>query len=409
MHRFIIFLAIIVLITGAVEFYAYYGLKSRWNNWSSWLKLTVQIVYFGLLALSIISLIAFFGFGGFGKAARNFFFAFFFINLVTKLTFGLFLFSDDIRRFALWMRDLFRNNSNYEGTGISRSDFLVKTGLFVATIPLVSYTYGMISGAYDYRVRRTKVKLPNLPAAFNGLKIIQISDIHSGSFYDKEAVNRGVDMILEQKPDIVFFTGDLVNDSADEMNDYMDVFSRIEAPLGVYSILGNHDYGDYAQWESEEAKVRNLERLKEVHAELGWRLLLDEHIYLERNTDKIALIGVQNWGKGFHQVGDLKKAYEGCKAEVKLLLSHDPTHWDEQVRKDYQDIDITFSGHTHGAQMGIETGGFKWSPISLRYKKWAGLYQEEQQYLYVNRGYGFLGYPGRIGILPEITVMTLES
>ena len=340
---------------------------------------------------------------------RNFLFAFVMINLFTKLVFCLFLLGDDVRRLAIWLNGLRSPEPVNGGEGISRSDFMVKTGMAVAAIPLVSYTYGMISGAYDYRVRKTSVNLPKLPMAFNGLRIVQISDIHAGSFYDKEAVNRGVDMILEQKPDLIFFTGDLVNDSADEMDEYKEIFGRLEAPLGVFSILGNHDYGDYTQWESDEAKAANLDLLKEVHAEMGWRLLLDEHVYLEKDGESICLIGVENWGKGFHQQGDLAEAYKDCEGDVKLLLSHDPTHWDEQVRKNFKDIDITFSGHTHGAQMGIETGGFKWSPISLRYKKWAGLYQEENQYLYVNRGFGFIGYPGRIGILPEITLMELKA
>lgn len=331
------------------------------------------------------------------------------INLFTKLAFSFFLVVDDLRRLTLRIKSYFSTKTDIKGENISRSDFLVKSGIIAAAIPAISYPMGMIFGPYNYTVFNTKVKLPHLPPAFNGLKIIQISDIHSGSFYDKEAVSRGIDLLLDQKPDIVFFTGDLVNDSADEMDAYMDIFSRIQAPLGVYSILGNHDYGDYAQWENDEAKAKNLERLKEVHRELGWRLLLDEHIYLEKEGEKIALIGVENWGTGFHQIGDLSKAYEGVDAPVKLLLSHDPSHWDEQVLKDYKDIDITFSGHTHGAQMGIETHGFKWSPISLRYDKWAGLYKEGNQYLYVNRGYGFLGYPGRVGIMPEITVMELEA
>ncbi len=407
MSRFVIFLLVIVLISAALELYAWYGLRSRWMSWSPWLRTTVKTTYFILLGLSVLSLVAMFGFGGFSKVLRNFFFAFFMINLAVKFTFGAFLFVDDIRRFVLWIRNYFSSAAIAEGTKITRSDFLVKAGLFAATIPLVSYTWGMISGAYDYRVRRLTVKLPKLPAAFNGLKIVQISDIHSGSFYDKEAVNRGIDMILDLKPDVIFFTGDLVNDSADEMDGYTETFSRLRAPLGVYSVLGNHDYGDYRTWASESEKQENFERLKKVHTELGWRLLLDEHIYLERDGKKIAVIGVENWGKGFHQIGDLKKAYDGCSAEVKLLLSHDPTHWDEEVKKDFQDIDITFSGHTHGAQMGIETGGFKWSPVSLRYSKWAGLYTEGKQHLYVNRGFGFIGYPGRIGILPEITLMEL--
>ncbi|MBN4072722.1 metallophosphoesterase [Crocinitomix catalasitica] len=409
MSRFVIFLIIVILVLAALELYAYYGLKSRWNNWSPWLRMTARISFFTLLGISVSSLIIMFGFGGFGKVLRNFFFAFVMINLFTKLVFCIFLLGDDGRRLFIWIKESFGTSTRAAGEGISRSDFMLKAGMAAAAIPLVSYTYGMISGAYNYKVRKETVKLPNLPQSFDGLKIVQISDIHSGSFYDYDAVNRGVDMILEQNADVIFFTGDLVNDSADEMDDYMDIFSRLEAPMGVFSIFGNHDYGDYRTWESEEAKAKNFERLKEVHAELGWRLLLDEHVYLERGKDKICLIGVENWGAGFHQHGDLAKAYQGSEGPVKLLLSHDPTHWDEQVRKYYQDIDITFSGHTHGAQMGIETGGFKWSPISLRYKKWAGLYQEENQYLYVNRGYGFIGYPGRIGILPEITVMEIVS
>ena len=406
--RFIIVLLIILAITALLEWYVYVALRSKWGDWSSWLKWTVQIIYFGLMAASIISVIAMFGFGGFGKAARNFFFSFVMFNVFVKITFATFLFGDDIRRFIVYLKNYFQSTPAPEG-GISRSDFMMKTGLAVAAVPFVSLSYGMINGAYNYRVRKEKVRLPKLPKVFDGLKIVQISDVHSGSFYDKDAVNRGIDMILEQKPDVIFFTGDLVNDSADEMDEYKELFARLEAPLGVYSILGNHDYGDYTEWESDEAKMKNLEDLKQVHADMGWRLLLDEHVYLERGDDKICLIGVENWGKGFHQQGDLAEAYKGCDGDVKLLLSHDPTHWDEQVRKSFKDIDITFSGHTHGAQMGIETGGFKWSPISLRYKKWAGLYQEDDQYLYVNRGFGFIGYAGRLGVLPEITVMELTS
>ena len=325
-----------------------------------------------------------------------------------KLTLSLVFLVDDLRRIAIFSkRKISKKNPETEGEKITRSDFLVKAGIIAAAIPAISYPLGMVIGPYNYKVRKEKIQFSKLPTAFRNLKIVQISDIHAGSFYDKEAVNRGIDMLLEEKPDVIFFTGDLVNDSATEMDNYMDVFSRLQAPFGVYSVLGNHDYGDYREWNSEKEKEDNLIRLKEVHAQLGWRLLLDEHIYLEKDDSKIAIIGVQNWGAGFHQEGDLKKAYDKVDAPIKILLSHDPTHWDEQVRKDYKDIDLTLSGHTHGAQMGIETHGFKWSPISLRYDKWAGLYQEENQFLYVNRGYGFLGYPGRIGIWPEITVIEL--
>ena len=262
---------------------------------------------------------------------------------------------------------------------------------------------------YNYKLHKKKIKFTNLPKSFNGLKIAQLSDIHVGSFYNKEAVNRGIDLLLAQKPDVIFFTGDIVNDLAIEMDDYYDVFSRLQAPLGVYSILGNHDYGDYHNWKTDKEKDENFKNVKAIHGKLGWRLLLDEHLYLEKGNDKIAVIGIENWGKGFHQEGDMAKAYAGCDAPFKILLSHDPSHWDEQVRKDFKDVDLTLAGHTHGAQIGIETHGFKWSPIQLRYDKWAGLYQEENQYLYVNRGFGFLAYPGRLGIWPEVTILELET
>jgi predicted MPP superfamily phosphohydrolase len=223
-------------------------------------------------------------------------------------------------------------------------------------------------------------------------------------------VMHGVNMIMNEKPDLILFTGDLVNNTSEEMNDYMDVFSKLNAPMGVYSTLGNHDYGDYTHWNSREEKVANLERLKHIHSELGWRLLMNEHVALEKGEDKIALIGVENWSAkaSFKKYGDLKKAYDGSAPyPFKILMSHDPSHWDAEVRRSYGDIDLMLSGHTHGMQFGIEIPGFKWSPVQYIYKQWAGLYQEGAQKLYVNRGYGFIGYPGRVGILPEITVFEL--
>lgn len=396
------------MVGGLLEWYIYSAISGRWNNWSPLLKQIVKISYWSLLGLSVLSLIMLFGFNSYiSKAALNFWFSFIIINLIIMFTFSFFLFIDDLRRLGIFTRN--QLTSDAVSGAISRSDFLVKSGLVAATIPLAGLSWGMIAGPYRYKVFSEKVKLPNLPKSFEGLKIVQISDIHAGSFYNSSAVQKGIDLIMEQKPDIVFFTGDIVNDRASEMEPYIEMFSKITAPLGVFSILGNHDYGDYVSWDTEAAKEENNRQIRELHSRLGWRLLLNEHVYLEKNGEHICLIGVENWGKGFHQEGDLKKAYEGCEATVKLLLSHDPTHFDEIVKKDFQDIDITFSGHTHGAQMGIETGGFKWSPISLRYKKWAGLYEENGQRLYINRGYGFLGYAGRLGIMPEITVMELES
>jgi predicted MPP superfamily phosphohydrolase len=250
-----------------------------------------------------------------------------------------------------------------------------------------------------------------LPKGFKGMKILHISDIHSGSFTDKKAVNHGVEKILREKADIILFTGDLVNDKASEMDNYLDVFNQLKAPMGVYSTLGNHDYGDYVQWPSDGiSKVQNLENLKKVHASLGWKLLMNEHVVLEKNGDQVALLGIENWSAkaNFPKHGRMDLAYPGTeKYPFKILMSHDPSHWDAEVRTKYSDIDLMLSGHTHGMQFGIDLPGFKWSPVQYVYKQWAGLYEDIKQKLYVNRGYGFIGYPGRVGILPEITVIEL--
>ncbi|MFT4602701.1 MAG: putative MPP superfamily phosphohydrolase [Arenicella sp.] len=407
--RFILLFITFIVIGGLLEWYVYSALSSRWNGWSTWLKNTAKISYFVLLGLSIVSILMMFFFNKFQpRWVMNFWFSFVIFNLIVKTGFALFLIIDDLRRLGLFTKNKITGTASPEG-GIKRSDFLIKAGLAAASIPLVSLSWGMIAGPYRYKVFSEKVKIPKLPKAFEGLKIVQISDIHSGSFYDKEAVQRGVDMIMAQNADIIFFTGDIVNDKATEMEPYIEMFSEVKAPMGVFSILGNHDYGDYVSWDSEEAHAENNKNIRELHGRMGWRLLLNEHVYLEKGDDKIGLIGVENWGAGFHKEGDLAKAYEGIDADVKLLLSHDPTHFDEIVKKDFKDINIMFAGHTHGAQMGIETANFKWSPISLRYRKWAGLYEENGQYLYINRGFGFLGYAGRLGIMPEITVMELHS
>jgi predicted MPP superfamily phosphohydrolase len=269
--------------------------------------------------------------------------------------------------------------------------------------------YGF-SNKYNYQVKKIRLAFTNLPEAFRGLKIVHISDIHSGSFQNKPAVNRGVDMILAQKPDLVLFTGDLVNDRATEMEEYMDVFSRVKAPMGVFSTLGNHDYGDYVSWPSAQAKQNNLEDLKQTHAKLGWRLLMNEHVLLEKDGQQIAVLGIENWSSKarFPKHGKMFEAYPGTeKIPFKILMSHDPSHWDAEVKPKYPDIDLVLAGHTHGMQFGIENPYFRWSPVKWVYRQWAGLYEEDAQKLYVNRGYGFIGYPGRVGILPEITLIEL--
>jgi predicted MPP superfamily phosphohydrolase len=332
----------------------------------------------------------------------------FFSMLITSL----FLAVDDIRRGATWIIvRIFRNAESNSGDaeGITRSAFLSWLGLGLGGGLFTTLVYGF-SNKYNYNIIRQKLAFSNLPDSFRGLKIVQISDIHSGSFMDKKAVTRGIDRIMKEKPDIILFTGDLVNDRANEMIDYMDVFNQLTAPMGVYSILGNHDYGDYARWASREEKSANLQRLKAVHGELGWKLLMNEHVIFEKNNEKLALIGIENWSaKGnFPKYGRMSEAYPGTEnIPFKILLSHDPSHWDAEVRIKYPDIDLMLSGHTHGMQFGVELPGFKWSPVQYMYKQWAGLYEEGKQKLYINRGFGFIGYPGRVGILPEISVITL--
>jgi predicted MPP superfamily phosphohydrolase len=331
---------------------------------------------------------------------------------IAKLMAVLFLFIDDIRRLVLWLIEKIGGQSGGTATGeeaISRSAFLSWLGLGLGTLGYGALLSGF-SNKYNYRVHRVRLSFDNLPAGFKGLKIIQISDIHSGSFGNPGAVSKGVDMVLAEKPDLILFTGDLVNDMAVEMHDYQAIFSRFSAPMGVFSTLGNHDYGDYVWWESPDHKKANLERLKQIQQEMGWRLLMNEHVALERGGDKIALIGVENWSAKarFPKHGRMDLAYPGSEQyPFKILMSHDPSHWDAQVRPEYPDIDLMLAGHTHGAQFGVELPGFKWSPVQYVYKQWAGLYEQGRQKLYVNRGYGFIGYPGRFGILPEITVIEL--
>ena len=303
-----------------------------------------------------------------------------------------------------------RGSGNLAGPVIPRSEFLSKIALATTAVPFSAFAYGIISGAHDYRVKRVTVKLKNLPKSFDGLRIGQLSDIHSGSFWNKTAVKGGVEMMMKEKPDVIFFTGDLVNNEASEVKEFIPIFDKLKAPLGVFSITGNHDYGDYKSWVSPEEKQRNFKDLVQAHKILGFDILMNEHRFLEQGGEKIAIIGNENWGAGrFSKYGKLDLACQGTdEAAVKLLLSHDPTHWDAQVRRNHPDIDVTFAGHTHGFQFGVEIGNFKWSPVQYVYRQWADLYREGDQYIYVNRGFGYLGYPGRVGIPPELTIMELK-
>lgn len=287
--------------------------------------------------------------------------------------------------------------------GISYTSFVI----FLMVILL--FIDGIFRGKYAYRVIEQTLYFDDLPKNFDGFKIAQISDIHSGSFNNTKAVQKGIDLVIKQKADLFVFTGDLVNNKAEEIKPWIPFFNKIKAPYGQFSILGNHDYGDYMAWKSPQEKQQNLENLKKYHQEIGFKLLLDEHVYLEKGNDKIVLAGVENWGIGFGERGDLNAALKGTSTqEFKVLLSHDPSHFDEQVKNYPSKINLTLSGHTHGMQFGIEMFGIKWSPVKLRYKHWAGLKEENNRYLYINRGFGFIGFSGRVGIWPEVTLITLR-
>ena len=329
--------------------------------------------------------------------------------LIPKLVVLIFMFGEDIYRWILKLISAVTSGNTMPLAG--RRKFISQISLGLAAIPFVSFIYGIVQGKYNYKVLKYQLTFKDLPEAFDGFTITQISDIHSGSFTNKEKIQYGVDLINKQKSDIMLFTGDIVNNKADEMDNWIAVFDKLEAKEGKYSILGNHDYGDYMDWDNPQDKIDNFQKVKDIHQKIGFDLLLDEHRYLEKDGQKIALLGVENWGKGFNQAGDLKRAAIGVeKEDFKILMSHDPSHWEEKVKKDPFNYQLTLSGHTHGLQMGIEIPGwFKWSPSKYAYKQWAGLYEEAGRVINVNRGFGYHAFPGRVGIWPEITVIELKK
>jgi uncharacterized protein len=404
--------AVIVILLDA---YVFQAIKVVSHSASPKTKMILNVAYWLLTFLVIISflLFAFTSKDFLPKTIRMYLFATILGIFFAKFIAAIFLLLDDIRRLAQLIFGklfYFTVGDPMNEDGISRSVFLSWLGLAAGGGLFGTLIYGY-SNKYNYTIKRVDLSFDSLPEGFKGLRILHISDIHSGSFTNKKAVLHGVQMILNEKADIILFTGDLVNDLATEMKDYMDVFSLLKAPMGVYSTLGNHDYGDYVTWPNGGiTKEQNLENVKKVHAALGWRLLMNEHVILERNENQIALLGVENWSAKarFPKHGRMDLAYPGSEEyPFKILMSHDPSHWDAQVKPKYGDIDLTLSGHTHGMQFGVEIPGFKWSPVQYMYKEWGGLYEDGKQKLYVNRGYGFIGYPGRVGIMPEITVITL--
>jgi predicted MPP superfamily phosphohydrolase len=408
----IVFALIFIVL---LEYYAFTAFRFAIRSIRPSYKLPATIFFVAVMVAWFLVLLSFpvLRTADLNRSLKNFLVSFAMAFLIMKLIVAVFYLIDDIRRGMYYVTGRFYEADTIPSVvtnGMTRSDFLAKTGLWVSGILFGTMWYGMMN-RYRYSVKRLVLQFPHLPNAFKGMRVVQISDIHSGSFSDPKAVERGIQTILDLKPDLIVFTGDIVNNVSDELVDYAPLFAKLTAPLGVFSILGNHDYGDYFQWDSQEAKVANLNQLKSLHADMGWRLLLNEHVRIEKEGEHFALIGVENtsFKNRFKSYGDLNKAYAGSEASpFKMLLSHDPTHWDGEVNKRYRDIDLTLSGHTHGFQFGVEIPGFKWSPAQYMYKQWAGLYQEGQQYLYVNRGFGFLGYPGRVGILPEITLFELS-
>ncbi len=410
--RFLIFFLVITV----VEIYFLQAVKTFVQDFSQTKKSVILYTAYGLAAFSFaLGVAALF----YPPPNWNNFFRFLsaitLVLFVCKLLGCSFLLIDDIIRLIRWIFSLFKNNTNEAGevvNKISRLKFMSQLAITFTVIPAVGFIYGMVRGAYKYRVHNVKVPAPNLPDAFNGFKIVQVSDIHTGSFMDNSHLIKAFDIVMQQKADLILFTGDLVNNKAEETIGYENVYNKLKAPYGVFSVLGNHDYGDYVQWETPEAKTKNLEALKQVHANAGWKLMMNEHVALEKNGEKIALLGIENWGgnMNFRKYGKMDLAHKGTEEfKYKILMSHDPSHWEKQVQKMYTDVDLTLSGHTHGAQFGIEIPGFKWSPVKYFYKQWAGLYKKDNQFLYVNRGLGFLGYPGRLGIWPEITVIELQK
>lgn len=410
MMTLLIFITVFLLI----DWYVFQAILHVSKSWPSPWKLIMRYSFWIPTLLCIIAMVwwTFSDPYKISSGMRNWMITGLFAVYFSKLFGVLFLLIDDGQRLVRWFAKYFSRNptSTLPGEVISRSQFLTNAALAATAIPFGAMAYGIISGAHDYRVRRVSVKLPNLPKSFDGLRIAQVSDIHSGSFFNKTAVKGGVDLVMNEKPDLIFFTGDLVNNESSEVKEYIDVFNKLRAPLGVFSVTGNHDYGDYKSWSSKEAKQQNFKDLIEAHRLLGFELLMNENRTIEQGGDRISIIGIENWGAGrFTKYGKLDQAYAGTDdSSAKILLSHDPSHWDAQVRPTYTDIDLMLSGHTHGFQFGVEIGGIKWSPVQYAYKQWGGLYQEGDQYLYVNRGFGFLGYPGRVGMPPEVTILELK-
>lgn len=415
----IIFLSLLITFFILLDVIAYSGIKKILRDITNQgLRKALNYILFGASLGKIISVVVLIVVYGFNyreyQGLAAFTNALLFVILIPQLIFVAILLLEDVFRIGEWGTKLARKSLKVDEESTvsfhSRRKFVSQVGLGIAAVPFLGVLHGVSRGKYAFTVRKVKLKIPDLPKAFDGFRLSQISDVHSGSFDNPEKVKRGLALLQEQESDMIVFTGDLVNNKADEIEPWIDAFKELSAPFGKFSILGNHDYGNYYNWAKPQDKVDNFARLKRNHSEMGFQLLLNENRHLEKDGEKIALIGVENWGMGgFPKEGDLDKALQGVEdLPVKILLSHDPSHWDQKVLEHKQKIHLTLSGHTHGMQFGIEIPGFRWSPVKYRYPRWAGLYEEAEQYLYVNRGFGFLAFPGRVGIWPEVTVIELQ-
>ena len=406
MVRWIIFIAVF----GIIDFYAFQAVKTIFRSKGvNIVYLILSVAVLGNFIYQIVSTDRTVGI----HIKMNLAIGLFLTLYIPKIVIMLVMFGEDIFRVPQAIFRYFTEGGNSESSGYlpSRRKFISQIAVGVSAIPFASFLYGMVIGKYNFKVLKYTLHFEDLPDAFDGYKITQISDIHSGSFDNKEKIEYAVDLVNEQKSDVILFTGDMVNNKAVEMLPWKETFSKLNAKDGMYSIFGNHDYGDYVDWNTDDAKRENLKHLEEIEKEIGFDLLKNESRFIEKNGQRIAIVGVENWGKGFKQKGDLAKASSAVNPnDFKILMSHDPSHWEHQVIDDDYHYHLTLSGHTHGMQFGVEIPGWiKWSPVKWRYKYWAGVYKEKGQYINVNRGFGFLAFPGRVGIWPEITVIELKK